>query len=112
MRLSGRRARASAGTRESGCEFGEHRTKKPLSETNRAGGAGDPAEYHYTNQSGCMDVEGMDDLEEFGLVKAALSALAVEEPTQLEILKIIAGLLHLGQVRRSYPGASLVRLSS
>ena len=48
-----------------------------------------------------MDVEGMDDLEEFGLVKAALSALAVEEPTQLEILKIIAGLLHLGQVRRS-----------
>ena len=40
----------------------------------------------------------MDDTEEFGLVKHAMSALAIDDTTQLEAFKIVAGLLHLGQV--------------
>ena len=40
----------------------------------------------------------MDDTEEFGLVKHAMSALAIDDKTQLEVFKIVAGLMHLGQV--------------
>ena len=56
-------------------------------------------DFHYTNLSGCFDVEGVDEVEEY---KAVQQAFADCKMTNLEVdavKRILAGILHLGNAK-------------
>eukprot|EP00636_Phaeomonas_parva_P016700 CAMPEP_0118857662 /NCGR_PEP_ID=MMETSP1163-20130328/4664_1 /TAXON_ID=124430 /ORGANISM="Phaeomonas parva, Strain CCMP2877" /LENGTH=1313 /DNA_ID=CAMNT_0006790999 /DNA_START=152 /DNA_END=4093 /DNA_ORIENTATION=- len=57
-----------------------------------------PQYFNYLAQSGCYEVEGMDDVHEFEDVMGAFSLLGFEESKQQSIMSIVAGILHLGNV--------------
>jgi len=54
--------------------------------------------FSYLNRSGCYDVESMDDSKEFQDVLNAMSIINISQENQNVIFKIIAGILHLGNV--------------
>jgi len=62
-------------------------------------GLTDLAHFRYTNQSGelCRH-DGESDLENFGDLKDALTTLEVDEDFQDDVDKVIAGILHLGNL--------------
>jgi hypothetical protein len=47
---------------------------------------------------GCLTIPGVDDAEEFNIVMQALVSLNFSEAETKELLKIVAGVLHLGQI--------------
>ena len=55
-------------------------------------------DYKYTNQGGFPKIEGIDDAEEFQITKDALALIGVDGTKQMEIYKILAALLHLGNI--------------
>ncbi|ODV77822.1 uncharacterized protein CANTADRAFT_283717 [Suhomyces tanzawaensis NRRL Y-17324] len=55
-------------------------------------------DYKYTNQGGKPVIEGVDDAKEFNITKDALSLIGINETRQFEIYKILAGLLHIGNI--------------
>ena len=55
-------------------------------------------EYHYMNQSGVIEIAGMSDLKEFKEMRNAMNVLSMEEDLQTTILKLVAGLLHVGNI--------------
>ena len=56
----------------------------------------DPASYFYLNQSGCERIEGVDDSQDFMETMQALEGFGCSEHTKSDILKLLAGILHLG----------------
>ncbi|KAI5962278.1 MYO2 [Candida pseudojiufengensis] len=56
------------------------------------------SDYKYTNQGGSPKINGVDDAEEFKITKDALSLIGVDDSKQFEIYKILAALLHLGNI--------------
>ena len=57
------------------------------------------SDFHYTNQSGEMNRhDGESDLDNFGELKDALSTLGIEDESQSAMDKIVAALLHLGNL--------------
>lgn len=58
-------------------------------------------DYKYTNQGGFPRIDGVDDAEEFNITKDALSLIGVDEEKQMEIYKILAALLHIGNIEIS-----------
>ncbi|KAJ0408012.1 hypothetical protein P43SY_000216 [Pythium insidiosum] len=59
----------------------------------------DPESYSYLNQSGCLKAsELIDDAENFRSLCKALEFVGIYEAGQHEIFRIVAGLLHLGNV--------------
>ncbi|KAI6233319.1 Myosin head and IQ calmodulin-binding region domain containing protein, protein [Aphelenchoides fujianensis] len=54
--------------------------------------------FHYTNQGTAFDIPGVDDAEEFRRTVASLSTLLVGEEKQREIFRVLAGVLHLGNI--------------
>lgn len=55
-------------------------------------------DYHYLNQGQTASIEGVDDVAEFKLTREALKVIGIDKETQFEIFKVMAGLLHLGNV--------------
>ena len=55
-------------------------------------------DYNYTNQGGLAKIEGVDDAEEFQTTKDALSLIGVDDTQQRQIYKILAALLHIGNI--------------
>lgn len=55
-------------------------------------------DYKYTNQGGMPVIEGIDDAEEFKITKDALSLIGIDDGKQWEIYKVLAGLLHIGNI--------------
>lgn len=55
-------------------------------------------DFKYTNQGGSAIIEGLDDSKEFADTKSALSLIGIGSEKQFEIYKILAGLLHLGNI--------------
>lgn len=53
---------------------------------------------HYLNQGSSPNIEGVDDKAEFEALKASLSTIGIESNQQAEIFKLLAALLHLGNV--------------
>lgn len=53
-------------------------------------------DYHYLNQSGCIKIDGVDDAAEFKDVMQAMITLQFSSSTIENFLKIIAGILQLG----------------
>lgn len=61
-------------------------------------GLGEPEDYHYVNQSGCIDIPSVDDAEEFTSVVGSFTKLGFSQDEQKAVLGIIAAILHLGNV--------------
>jgi hypothetical protein len=59
----------------------------------------EPEEFNYTNQSGCIDIPGVDDSEEFTAVVGSFSKLGFSQEEQTSVLAIIGAILHLGNIQ-------------
>jgi myosin heavy subunit len=55
-------------------------------------------DYHYTNQSGVTSIEGLSDEKEFEDVLNASNTLQISKENQLDVWKIVAGVLNMGNV--------------
>ncbi|XP_007942045.2 unconventional myosin-Vb [Orycteropus afer afer] len=55
-------------------------------------------DFFYTSQGGDTSIEGVDDAEDFEKTRQAFTLLGVRESHQMSIFKIIASILHLGNV--------------
>ncbi|KAI9017941.1 P-loop containing nucleoside triphosphate hydrolase protein [Phycomyces nitens] len=58
----------------------------------------DWTKFHYLNQSGTGTIPNVDDVEEFELTKKSLSMVGISLQTQWQIFRLLAALLHLGNV--------------
>ncbi|KAF7562571.1 hypothetical protein G7046_g1555 [Stylonectria norvegica] len=56
-------------------------------------------QYEYLNQGNCPTIDGMDDAAEFEATKRSLNTIGVTQAQQSDIFKLLAGLLHLGNVK-------------
>ncbi|KAE8359991.1 P-loop containing nucleoside triphosphate hydrolase protein [Aspergillus caelatus] len=56
-------------------------------------------DFDYLNQGGTPTIDGVDDKAEFNATRKSLSTIGVSEDTQAEIFRILAALLHLGNVK-------------
>ena len=59
-------------------------------------GLGAPALYHYLNQSGCVDVRGMDDVAEFKEVEKSLRELGFTDEEKDWMFRVTCGVLNVG----------------
>ncbi|XP_067665712.1 unconventional myosin-Ie-like isoform X1 [Haliotis asinina] len=57
-----------------------------------------PDYYYYLNQSGTYKVDGMDDVQEFQDTLRAMQVIGIPEDVQNDVLSIVAGILHLGNI--------------
>jgi myosin-1 len=58
----------------------------------------DPQHFHYLNQSGCFEVEGVDDAKDFQDVRKAMGIIGLTPAEQDDVLTLVAGILHTGNV--------------
>ena len=58
-----------------------------------------PDKFVYTRQGGCPTIDGVDDLANFQEICRALSLLGFGEEHQKDIFRILAAILHLGNVQ-------------
>ncbi|KAJ4306525.1 Myosin type-2 heavy chain 1 [Collariella sp. IMI 366227] len=56
-------------------------------------------QFEYLNQGNTPTIDGVDDKAEFVATKQSLKTIGVNEANQVEIFKLLAGLLHLGNVK-------------
>ena len=52
----------------------------------------------YLSKSGCYEVDGLNDQKEFDDVLNAMKVVNISEIDQFNIFKILAGVLHLGNI--------------
>eukprot|EP00794_Sanderia_malayensis_P009899 gene9900-10912_t len=57
-----------------------------------------PDYYYYLNQSGCYDVQGINDVQEYQDTRKAMDVMEISEENQASCLQIVAGILHLGNI--------------
>ncbi|XP_075069014.1 unconventional myosin-X [Mixophyes fleayi] len=57
-----------------------------------------PEKYHYLNQSGCITDETINDKETFQEVKTAMEVMQFTSEDVREVLRLLAGILHLGNI--------------
>ena len=57
-----------------------------------------PATYSYTNQSGCISIDGMDDGKEFEDVQSAMNNLGFQPAEKENIFAVTAAVLHIGNI--------------
>uniref|UniRef100_A0A3Q2PF38 Methyl-CpG binding domain protein 3b n=1 Tax=Fundulus heteroclitus TaxID=8078 RepID=A0A3Q2PF38_FUNHE len=70
----------------------------------------EPPEYfHYTNQGGEMQIPGTDDLSDLERTRNAFTVLGVQPEHQMELFRILAAVLHLGNVNIQASGRSADR---
>lgn len=56
-------------------------------------------QFEYLNQGNTPTIDGVDDKAEFKATMSSLSTVGVDEATQGEIIRLLAGLLHIGNVK-------------
>lgn len=56
-------------------------------------------QFDYLNQGDCPTIDGVDDRAEFESTKKSLHTIGVSDAQQADIFKLLAGLLHLGNVK-------------
>lgn len=59
----------------------------------------DASKFYYLTQGGCITCEGRDDAAEFADIRSAMKVLMFSDQEIWEILKILAALLHLGNIK-------------
>lgn len=55
-------------------------------------------EHFYLSQSSVSVIEGVSDLEQFNEVQSAMEVLGMSTDQQMQVLQIVAGILHLGNI--------------
>lgn len=70
-----------------------------------------PDDYNYTSQGDASIIEGTDDVKEFQITQDALSLIGIDQDKQFEIYKILAALLHIGNIEIA-PSRNDAHLSS
>ncbi|KAK3164631.1 hypothetical protein QOZ80_1AG0022100 [Eleusine coracana subsp. coracana] len=58
----------------------------------------DPRSFHYLNQSSCIEVEGINDAEEYLATRRAMDIVGINEEEQEAIFRVVAAILHLGNI--------------
>ncbi|CCH61296.1 hypothetical protein TBLA_0E02420 [Henningerozyma blattae CBS 6284] len=58
----------------------------------------DAKDYFYTNQGGDNEINGVDDAKEFKITTDALTLVGIDQETQNQLFKILASLLHIGNI--------------
>lgn len=58
----------------------------------------DKSRFSYLSKSGCYAVDGVNDAQEFDDVVNAMNVINISGEDQYNIFKILAGVLHLGNV--------------
>lgn len=66
-------------------------------------------DYYYMNQGGDVKIEGVDDKQEYNTTVDALTLVGISNETQQHIFKILAALLHIGniEIKKTRNDASL-----
>ena len=59
----------------------------------------DASKYFYLTQGGTITCDGRDDAQEFAQIRSAMKVLMFSDSEIFEVLKILACLLHLGNIR-------------
>lgn len=67
-----------------------------------------PENYHYLNQSGCVEDKTINDEESFREVIAAMEVMQFSKDEVGEVLRLLAGILHLGNVEFITAGGAQV----
>ncbi|XP_053405072.1 unconventional myosin-Ie-like [Mercenaria mercenaria] len=62
-------------------------------------GIANPDYYCYLNQSGAYSVDGIDDVKEFRDTMHAMQVIGIDGQTKEDILSLVAGILHLGNIQ-------------
>lgn len=67
------------------------------------------ADYHYMNQGGESTIYGVDDAKEYQTTVDALNLVGIPKETQFQLFKILAALLHIGniEIKKTRNDASL-----
>jgi len=58
-----------------------------------------PDYYFYLNQSGCYDVDGTNDAQEFRDTETAMNVIGISEEDQETVWWCVAGIIHLGNIQ-------------
>uniref|UniRef100_A0A0D3FMK2 Myosin motor domain-containing protein n=1 Tax=Oryza barthii TaxID=65489 RepID=A0A0D3FMK2_9ORYZ len=58
----------------------------------------DARSFHYLNQSSCIEVEGINDAEEYLATRRAMDIVGINEEEQEAIFRVVAAILHLGNI--------------
>lgn len=67
---------------------------------------GAPEEYHYLNQSASINIDGVDDAEDYDRMRLAMRTLGFAEDEQNNIMSVLASVLHIGNINFTQkPGA-------
>ncbi|KAL2340088.1 hypothetical protein Fmac_008028 [Flemingia macrophylla] len=59
---------------------------------------GNPRKFHYLNQSNCIELDGVDDSKEYIATKRAMEVVGISSDEQEAIFRIVAAVLHLGNI--------------
>ncbi|KAJ7955519.1 Myosin [Quillaja saponaria] len=59
---------------------------------------GNPRTFHYLNQSNCYELDGVDDSKEYLATRTAMDVVGISSNEQDAIFRVIAAILHLGNV--------------
>ena len=59
---------------------------------------GDPEDYHYLNQSGVFEVEGISDEQDFENLLNSMETIGIDVDEQDDLIRTLVGILHLGNV--------------
>ncbi|AQK97818.1 Myosin family protein with Dil domain [Zea mays] len=59
---------------------------------------GDPSSFHYLNQSACIQVDGINDAEEYLATRNAMDTVGITDQEQEAIFRVVAAVLHLGNI--------------
>ena len=54
--------------------------------------------FHYTNQGDTVEIDDVSDIEEFAATQQAMSLLGLSTELQRSLLRVLAAILHLGNV--------------
>lgn len=62
---------------------------------------GSPKSFHYLNQSNCYELVGVNDAQEYLATRRAMDIVGISETDQEAIFRVVAAILHLGNVEFS-----------
>ncbi|KAL0315807.1 UNVERIFIED_CONTAM: Myosin-17 [Sesamum radiatum] len=62
---------------------------------------GSPESFHYLNQSKCYTLDGVSDAEEYLATRRAMDIVGISEEEQEAIFRVVAAVLHLGNIEFS-----------
>ncbi|PPD91802.1 hypothetical protein GOBAR_DD11268 [Gossypium barbadense] len=62
---------------------------------------GNPRTFHYLNQSNCIELDALNDSEEYIATRRAMDVVGISEEEQDAIFRVVAAILHLGNVEFS-----------